>query len=76
MVKGTRYLLYNEELKAFYERLKANGKHTTTAQIAVMRKLVVIAHALYKNDEHYNPQKYRQRCGAKEEQSGEKKMIA
>lgn len=67
---------YNAELKDFYERLKANGKHTTAAQIAVMRKLVIIAHALYQNNEHYDPQKYRQRCGVKEEQIGERKMIA
>jgi hypothetical protein len=26
-------------MRAFYERLKANGKHSTAAQIAVMRKI-------------------------------------
>lgn len=67
---------YNEELKSFYERLKNNGKHTTAAQIAVMRKLVVIAHALFKKGEHYDPQKYQLRCGVKQEKTEEEKMIA
>lgn len=48
---------HNERLKAFYERLKNNGKHTTVAQIAVMRKIIVIAHSLYKNNEGYDPNK-------------------
>ena len=38
---------YNPQMKVFYERLKDNGKHTTLAQIAVMRKLVVVAHSLF-----------------------------
>jgi len=37
---------HNEKMKAFYERLKANGKHTTQAQTAVIRKLIVVAHSL------------------------------
>jgi transposase len=49
---------YNEQMKQFFDRLKANGKHTTAAQVAVMRKLVVIAHSLYKNNEKYNAEKY------------------
>ena len=49
---------YNKQMKSFYERLKVNGKHTTVAQIAVMRKLVIIAHSLYKNDEMYDEDKY------------------
>jgi len=44
---------FNAKLKAYYERLKANGKHTTVAQVAVMRKLLVIAHALYKSGQIY-----------------------
>ena len=44
---------YDENFKAFYERLKANGKHTTQAQIAVMRKIIIVAHSLYKNDAKY-----------------------
>ena len=44
---------HNTKLKAYYERLKANGKHTTVAQVAVMRKLLIIAHSLYKSEEMY-----------------------
>ena len=49
---------FNNELKAFYESLKNRGKHTTVAQIAVMRKIIIIAHSLYKNNEEYNSEKY------------------
>ncbi len=45
---------YDVNFKAFYERLKANGKHTTQAQIAVMRKLIITAHSLYKNNRKYD----------------------
>ena len=42
-------------------KLKSNGKHTTSAQIAVMRKIILTAHSLYKNnskyDENFNSQK-------------------
>ncbi len=44
---------YDENFKAFYDRLKANGKHTTQAQIAVMRKMIIIAHSLFKNNQQY-----------------------
>ena len=44
---------YDENFKAFYARLKAKGKHTTQAQIAVMRKMIIVAHSLYKNDKEY-----------------------
>jgi len=44
----------NIQLKEFYNRLKDRGKHTTVAQIAVMRKMVVIAHSLYKNNEEFD----------------------
>jgi len=44
---------HNAKLKAFYERLKANGKHTTIVQVAVMRKLLIIAHSLYKSGQSY-----------------------
>lgn len=45
---------YDENFKAFFERLKANGKQTTQAQIAVMRKLIITAHSLYKNNRKYD----------------------
>lgn len=50
---------HNAQMKAFYERLKAKGKHTTLAQIAVMRKLVVVAHSLYKSGEVYDKELYK-----------------
>lgn len=46
---------HNKRLKQFYTKLKKNGKHTTVAQIAVMRKMLIIAHSLYKNNEEYDP---------------------
>ncbi|MGE4399437.1 MAG: transposase [Campylobacterales bacterium] len=55
---------HNQHMKQFFERLKANGKHTTSAQTAVMRKLVVIAHSLYKNNEKYDAGKYDLAIGA------------
>lgn len=54
---------YNDQMKAFYNRLKSNGKHSTVAQIAVMRKLIVIAHSLYKNNTQYDPEVYKLACG-------------
>jgi len=44
---------HNKKIKAYYERLKEKGKHTTVAQVAVMRKLLVVAHSLYKSEEVY-----------------------
>ena len=54
---------YNEQMKNFYNRLKDNGKHSTVAQIAVMRKLIVIAHSLYKNNCIYSAEIYNKACG-------------
>jgi len=45
---------HDKNFKAFYERLKANEKHTTSAQIAVMRKIILTAHSLYKNNKKYD----------------------
>lgn len=45
---------FDENFRAFYERLKSNGKHTTSVQIAVMRKILLTAHSLYKNDRKYD----------------------
>lgn len=54
---------HNAQMKYVYERLKANGKHTTLAQIAVMRKLVVIAHSLFKSGETYDKDAFITHCG-------------
>jgi len=49
---------YNTEFKTMFDRLKSNGKHTTVAQIAIMRKLILLAYSLYKNDTKYDPERY------------------
>jgi len=49
---------HNPYMKAFYDRLKENGKHSTLAQIAVMRKMMLIAHSLYKNNQKFNNELY------------------
>lgn len=54
---------HNDQMKHFYERLKENGKHTTVAQIAVMRKLIVVAHSLYKSGELYDKEMFIKHCG-------------
>lgn len=53
----------NPEMKIFYNRLKENGKQTTQAQIAVMRKMITIAHSLYKNKQKYSSNVYQKACG-------------
>ena len=53
----------NPEMKIFYDRLKGNGKQTTQAQIAVMRKMIIIAHSLYKNNQKYSSEIYKKACG-------------
>lgn len=55
---------HNEELKNFYDRLKENNKHTTQAQVAVIRKIIVIAHALYKTNTTYDSKIYKRHCGS------------
>lgn len=45
---------YDRNFRAFYERLKAAGKQTTLVQIAVMRKMIITAHSLYKNNRKYD----------------------
>jgi len=45
---------HDKNFKVFYERLKAKGKHSTSAQIAVMRKIITTAHSLYKNNSKYD----------------------
>ena len=39
--------------QTFFNRLIAKGKHTTQAHIAVMRKIIITAHSLYKNDKKF-----------------------
>ena len=44
---------FEPTFKTFFNRLIANGKHTTQAHIAVMRKIIITAHSLYKNDKKF-----------------------
>ena len=53
----------NQYMKAFYDRLKENGKHSTAAQIAVMRKVILITHSLYKNQKMFDNNIYEKRVG-------------
>jgi len=54
---------HNPYMKIFYDKLKNNGKHSTVAQIAVMRKMILIAHSLYKNNVKFNKKIYEKSIG-------------
>lgn len=54
---------HNQYMKRFYERLKDNGKHSTVAQIAVMRKMILIAHSLFKNNVKFSDSTYEKNIG-------------
>lgn len=49
---------YNEQMKLVYERLLQRGKPKSLAQIAVMRKIILLAHSLYKNKQQYDEKRY------------------
>lgn len=53
----------NKYMKAFYDRLKENAKHSTAAQIAVMRKIILITHSLYKNQKTFDDSIYEKSIG-------------
>ena len=57
---------HNPYMQLFYDRLKANGKHSTSAQIAVMRKMILIAHSLFKNDIKFDNELYEKNLGWEE----------
>ena len=57
----------NRYMKSFYDRLKENGKHSTVAQIAVMKKMILIAHSLYKNNKNFDNTLYERRVSWNEE---------
>ncbi|PHR55463.1 MAG: IS110 family transposase [Arcobacter sp.] len=44
---------FEPTFQTFFNRLIAKGKHTTIAHIAVMRKIIITAHSLYKNDKKF-----------------------
>jgi transposase len=45
---------YNERIKIFYERLRANGKSAKIALVAVMHKIIVHLNSMIKNNEIYS----------------------
>jgi transposase len=59
---------HSEHFKIFFDRLQAKGKHTTLIQIALMRKMVVIAHSLYKNNQKFDDKRYDKDCGRSKEE--------
>jgi len=49
---------YNDEMRSVYDRLVQKGKPKMLAQMAVMRKIILLAHSLYKNKQQYDDKKY------------------
>ena len=46
---------WNPDIRAFYERLRAKGKHHLTALVAAMRKLVILANTVVARDTDWQP---------------------
>ena len=51
-------IVHNKEMKLIYDRLLERGKPKMLAQMAVMRKVILLAHSLYKNNQEYDDKKY------------------
>jgi transposase len=47
---------HNPVLSAFADRLRASGKTSKVVLVAVARKLVVLANALVRKNQHWTPQ--------------------
>lgn len=62
---------HNKEMKSVYDRLVNRGKPKSLAQIAVMRKIILLAHSLYKNDEQYDENRYLKFTQTKEDKDME-----
>ena len=60
---------HNDEMKLIYERLVNRGKPKSLAQIAVMRKIILLAHSLYKNNEKYDEKMYLRFTQARENEN-------
>jgi len=45
--------VHNQKIRVFYQRLLANHKHKKLAIIASMRKMFLIAHAMYRDKREY-----------------------
>lgn len=52
------YKQLNQPFIDFYERLKVKGKPTNVIKVALMRKILIVAHSIYKNNQPYNENKY------------------
>jgi transposase len=48
-------IIHNKTLKAYFNRLKDNGKPGKTGIVALERKLLVLIYTLYKNGQDYSP---------------------
>jgi len=46
---------YNPAVRAFYARLRAIGKAVQVAQVAAMRKLLVILNAMVRDNRPWDP---------------------
>jgi transposase len=53
---------YNPQLKAFYERLIARGKHVKVARVAATRKLIHIAFAVVTKEQLFDPNYQTAQC--------------
>jgi len=51
-------IVYNPEMKVIYDRLVERGKPKMLAQMAVMRKVILLAHSLYKHNQKYDENRY------------------
>jgi len=51
-------IVYNPEMKLIYDRLVERGKPKMLAQMAIMRKVILLAHSLYKNNQKYDENRY------------------
>ena len=45
-------------MKLIYDRLVERGKPKMLAQMAIMRKVILLAHSLYKNNQKYDENRY------------------
>lgn len=59
-------IVYNPEMKLIYDRLVERGKPKMLTQMAVMRKVILLAHSLYKNNQKYDENRYLQFTQIKE----------
>ena len=47
--------MYNAEMKQLYQRLTAEGKPHKVAVVAIMRKLIILANVLVRDDREWAP---------------------